>query len=103
MKLTQINAEQWKQVKEIYMEAFPKAERKPFFCSAPFGEKQKGADSDGNRGRNFDGICHGHSLWRDGDGGLSGGVLQNPQPWHRQPNHAAGVRAFCRQANCSFD
>ena len=31
MKLTQINAEQWKQVKEIYMEAFPKAERKPFF------------------------------------------------------------------------
>lgn len=83
MKLTQINAEQWKQVKEIYMEAFPKAERKPFFCSAPFGEKQKGADSDGNRGRNFDGICHGHSLWRDGDGGLSGGVLQNPQPWHR--------------------
>ena len=31
MKLTQINAEQWKQVKEIYMEVFPKAERKPFF------------------------------------------------------------------------
>ena len=31
MRLTQINAEQWKQVKEIYMEAFPKAERKPFF------------------------------------------------------------------------
>ncbi len=31
MKFTQIQPSQWNQVKEIYMEAFPKAERKPFF------------------------------------------------------------------------
>lgn len=31
MKFEQICPSQWNQVKEIYMEAFPKAERKPFF------------------------------------------------------------------------
>lgn len=31
MKFTEVDNKQWKAVKEIYMEAFPKAERKPFF------------------------------------------------------------------------
>ena len=99
MKLTQINAEQWKQVKEIYMEAFPKVERKPFFVLRHSVKSKKAQILTATE----DGTLMGFPLWRDGDGGLSGGVLQNPQPRHRQPNHAAGVRVFCRQANCSFD
>ena len=31
MQLLQVQKEQWKEVKEIYLEAFPKRERKPFF------------------------------------------------------------------------
>lgn len=31
MKLLQVQKEQWDAVKEIYLEAFPKRERKPFF------------------------------------------------------------------------
>lgn len=31
MKLMHIHSNQWKQVKDIYLNAFPKAERKPFF------------------------------------------------------------------------
>lgn len=31
MELSDINQNQWKEVKEIYLEAFPKSERKPFF------------------------------------------------------------------------
>lgn len=31
MKILNMNANQWKEIKEIYMEAFPKAERKLFF------------------------------------------------------------------------
>ena len=31
MKITELKKEQWKEIKEIYMEAFPKQERKPFF------------------------------------------------------------------------
>lgn len=31
MRFAEIEASQWKEVKSIYMEAFPKRERKPFF------------------------------------------------------------------------
>lgn len=31
MRFTEIEASQWQEVKNIYMEAFPKRERKPFF------------------------------------------------------------------------
>lgn len=31
MEFTKMSTEHWKQIKEIYMEAFPKRERKPFF------------------------------------------------------------------------
>ncbi len=31
MKLLNVEQNQWKEIKEIYLEAFPKAERKPFF------------------------------------------------------------------------
>ena len=31
MEILNANQKPWKEIKEIYMEAFPKAERKPFF------------------------------------------------------------------------
>lgn len=31
MKLETVQPKRWKQIKKIYMEAFPKAEQKPFF------------------------------------------------------------------------
>ena len=37
---------------------FSKGGAQTVFCSAPFGEKQKGADSNGNRGRDLDGLCY---------------------------------------------
>lgn len=42
MRFAEIEASQWKEVKSIYMEAFPKRERKPFFCPEAFGEAGKG-------------------------------------------------------------
>lgn len=31
MEFTSVKKQQWSEIKEIYMEAFPKCERKPFF------------------------------------------------------------------------
>lgn len=41
MRFAEIEASQWKEVKSIYMEAFPKRE-KTVFCPEAFGEAGKG-------------------------------------------------------------
>lgn len=41
MRFAEIEASQWKEVKNIYMEAFPKRE-KTVFCPEAFGEAGKG-------------------------------------------------------------
>ena len=40
MRFAEIEASQWKEVKSIYMEAFPKRERKPFFVLKHAGKGQ---------------------------------------------------------------
>lgn len=41
MEFTQVEKGRWKEIKEIYMEAFPKAERKPFFLLKRAVKKEK--------------------------------------------------------------
>lgn len=41
MEFTSAKQEQWLQIKEIYMEAFPKAERKPYFVLRHWAKKKK--------------------------------------------------------------
>lgn len=40
---------QWKEIKTIYMEAFPKRERKPYFCTAAFRKNEKSGCYGSNR------------------------------------------------------
>ena len=52
MRFAEIEASQWKEVKSIYMEAFPKRERKPFFVlkhSVKRGKARVFTASDENR------------------------------------------------------
>lgn len=39
MEFTSVKKQQWSEIKEIYMEAFPKCERKPFYCASQLREK----------------------------------------------------------------
>ena len=41
MEITLANKNHWKEIKEIYMEAFPKSERKPFFAIKHSAKKGK--------------------------------------------------------------
>ena len=40
---------QWKEIKTIYMEAFPKRERKPYFATAAFRKNEKSGCYGSNR------------------------------------------------------
>ena len=42
MRFAEIEASQWKEVKSIYMEAFPEKREKAVFCPEAFGEAGKG-------------------------------------------------------------
>ena len=59
MKFFNVNQKSWKEVKEIYLEAFPKSERKPFFTIRHSVKRGKAqlltAIEDA-------GICHGDSI-----------------------------------------
>lgn len=41
MNFTVVNAQQWKEIKDIYMEAFPKRERKPYFVLRQSVKREK--------------------------------------------------------------
>lgn len=41
MDFTVVNAQQWKEIKDIYMEAFPKRERKPYFVLRQSVKREK--------------------------------------------------------------
>ena len=41
MEFTSVKKQQWSEIKEIYMEAFPKAERKPYFVLRHSVKKKK--------------------------------------------------------------
>ena len=41
MNFTVVNAQQWKEIKDIYMEAFPKRERKPYFVLRQVVKREK--------------------------------------------------------------
>ncbi|MFR2781016.1 MAG: hypothetical protein ACLTBL_08535 [Clostridium sp.] len=55
MEFTSVKKQQWSEIKEIYMEAFPKCERKPFFyCASQLREKSRAGG--GSRGKSASGI-----------------------------------------------
>lgn len=41
MEILSANQKQWKEIKQIYFEAFPKSERKPFFIIKSSVKKEK--------------------------------------------------------------
>ena len=56
MEFTSVKKQQWSEIKEIYMEAFPKCERKPFFLLRQSIKRKKRRAGGGSRGKSASGI-----------------------------------------------
>ena len=56
MEFKLLKEEQWAEIKSIYMEAFPKRERKPFF-TLKRSKKEKSSNYDCFGGKSDSGIC----------------------------------------------
>ena len=58
MEFKIVEEKQWEEIKDIYFEAFPKRERKPYYLFASsFGKKEKSNPYDCCRGRTAFRIC----------------------------------------------
>ena len=57
MEFKLLKEEQWAEIKSIYMEAFPKRERKPFFTLKRSVKKEKSSNYDCFGGKSDSGIC----------------------------------------------
>lgn len=95
MRFAEIEASQWKEVKSIYMEAFPKRERKPFFVlkhSVKRGKARVFTASDERTA----GLYRCYSVSEYGHGGLSGRIRKDPEQRDRKLHHAGDMPVFFR-------
>lgn len=89
MEFTSVKKQQWSEIKEIYMEAFPKCERKPFFLLRQSIKRKKAVLAVAAEGNQLLGFTV-FVVYYDR---LSGSVIENTEQRNGKPDSGTYMRA----------